>query len=118
MHRLPRPLRGRVGERGMSHTPVDEIQRARAKQLRCTMTRAETLLWRHLKADRLAGLAFRRQSPMGNYIADFARTPASSSLRLMVKAMISRSASATMIAAISGLHRADIVCFDSPMMMW
>jgi very-short-patch-repair endonuclease len=35
------------------------------------MTRAETLLWRHLKADRLAGLAFRRQTPMGNYIADF-----------------------------------------------
>ena len=35
------------------------------------MTRAETLLWRHLKADRLAGIGFRRQSPMGNYIADF-----------------------------------------------
>ena len=36
------------------------------------MTRAETLLWRHLKAKRLAGLGFRRQTPMGNYIADFA----------------------------------------------
>ena len=35
------------------------------------MTRAETLLWRYLKADRLAGLAFRRQTPMGRYIADF-----------------------------------------------
>jgi len=35
------------------------------------MTRAETLLWRYLKADRLAGLAFRRQTPMGHYIADF-----------------------------------------------
>jgi very-short-patch-repair endonuclease len=69
--RLPPPLRGRVGERGMPHTPVDEAQRARAKQLRRTMTRAETLLWRHLKANRLAGLGFRRQSPMGNYIADF-----------------------------------------------
>jgi very-short-patch-repair endonuclease len=55
----------------MPHTPVDDIQRARAKQLRRTMTRAETLLWRHLKASRLAGLGFRRQSPMGNYIADF-----------------------------------------------
>ena len=68
---LPPPLRGRVGERGMPHTPVDEVQRARAKQLRRAMTRAETLLWRHLKADRLAGIGFRRQSPMGNYIADF-----------------------------------------------
>jgi very-short-patch-repair endonuclease len=35
------------------------------------MTRAETLLWRHLKAHRLAALGFRRQCPMGNYIADF-----------------------------------------------
>jgi very-short-patch-repair endonuclease len=55
----------------MPHTPVDEIQRTRARQLRRAMTRAETLLWRHLKANRLAGLGFRRQSPMGNYIADF-----------------------------------------------
>jgi very-short-patch-repair endonuclease len=55
----------------MPHTPVDEVQRTRAKQLRRAMTRAETLLWRHLKADRLAGIGFRRQSPMGNYIADF-----------------------------------------------
>ena len=35
------------------------------------MTRAETLLWRHLKAHRLAALGFRRQVPMGDYIADF-----------------------------------------------
>jgi very-short-patch-repair endonuclease len=55
----------------MPHNEVDRIQRDRAKQLRRTMTRAETLLWRHLKAKRLAGLGFRRQSPMGNYIADF-----------------------------------------------
>ena len=55
----------------MPHTQVDERQRARAKNLRRTMTRAETLLWRHLKANRLAGLGFRRQSPMGDYIADF-----------------------------------------------
>ncbi|WP_249136363.1 endonuclease domain-containing protein [Bradyrhizobium canariense] len=55
----------------MPHDEVGEIQRHRAKRLRREMTRAETLLWRHLKADRLAGLAFRRQTPMGNYIADF-----------------------------------------------
>jgi very-short-patch-repair endonuclease len=35
------------------------------------MTRAETLLWRHLKAHRLARLSFRRQTPIGDYIADF-----------------------------------------------
>ncbi|WP_159005415.1 endonuclease domain-containing protein [Bradyrhizobium sp. S69] len=55
----------------MPHNEVRKIQRARAKQLRRSMTRAETLLWRHLKAHRLAMLGFRRQSPMGNYIADF-----------------------------------------------
>ena len=55
----------------MPHDEVSKIQRDRAKRLRHAMTRAETLLWRHLKADRLAGLAFRRQTPMGQYIADF-----------------------------------------------
>ena len=55
----------------MPHTQVTGLQRARAKQLRRTMTRAETLLWRHLKAHRLVRLGFRRQSPMGDYIADF-----------------------------------------------
>jgi very-short-patch-repair endonuclease len=55
----------------MPHDKVGKIQRTRAKQLRRTMTRAETSLWRHLKAHRLAALGFRRQSPTGNYIADF-----------------------------------------------
>lgn len=36
------------------------------------MTRPETLLWRYLKAEHLAGLSFRRQTPIGNYIVDFA----------------------------------------------
>jgi very-short-patch-repair endonuclease len=55
----------------MPRTQMSDIQRSRAKQLRRAMTHAETLLWRHLKADRLAGLNFRRQTPIGNYIADF-----------------------------------------------
>jgi hypothetical protein len=96
----------------MPHTPVDEIQRARAKQLRRAMTRAETLLWRHLKANRLAGVGFRRQSPMGNYVAD-----ASSSWRSMVKVTISKNVSATMIAAIDGLSLAGTASSASPMMM-
>ena len=68
---LPPPLRGRVGEGGMPHAQVSRVQRGRAKQLRRAMTRAEVLLWRHLKAHRLAALGFRRQSPIGRYIADF-----------------------------------------------
>jgi very-short-patch-repair endonuclease len=55
----------------MPHDEVNKIQRDRAKRMRREMTRAETLLWRYLKADRLAGLGFRRQSPIGNHTADF-----------------------------------------------
>jgi very-short-patch-repair endonuclease len=55
----------------MPHAVVSERQRTRAKQLRQAMTRAETLLWRYLKADRIDGLSFRRQVPFRNYIADF-----------------------------------------------
>jgi very-short-patch-repair endonuclease len=55
----------------MPHAVVSERQRNRAKQLRQAMTRAETLLWRYLKANRVDGLGFRRQTPIRNYIADF-----------------------------------------------
>jgi very-short-patch-repair endonuclease len=56
----------------MPHASVSERQRGRAKQLRQTMTPAETLLWRYLKANQVDGLGFRRQVPFQNYIADFA----------------------------------------------
>jgi very-short-patch-repair endonuclease len=55
----------------MPHAVVSERQRSRAKQLRRAMTRAETLLWRYLKANRMDGVGIRRQTPIGNYIADF-----------------------------------------------
>jgi very-short-patch-repair endonuclease len=56
----------------MPHAVVSNQQRGRAKQLRKAMTRAETLLWRYLKANRVDGLGFRRQAPIRNYIVDFA----------------------------------------------
>jgi very-short-patch-repair endonuclease len=55
----------------MPHAAVDNKQRHRANTLRRTMTRAETLLWRYLKAHHIDGLGFRRQVPMRNYVADF-----------------------------------------------
>jgi very-short-patch-repair endonuclease len=55
----------------MPHQPVNPRQRGRAKNLRRAMTRAETLLWRYLKAHHVDGLGFRRQVPMQSYIADF-----------------------------------------------
>lgn len=44
----------------------------KAKQLRRTMTRAEVILWQHLRKRQMAGHRFRRQVPIGPYIADFA----------------------------------------------
>ena len=42
-----------------------------AKDLRTSMTDAERLLWKHLRAHRLSGQKFRRQQPLGPYIVDF-----------------------------------------------
>ena len=55
----------------MPHAVVSKKQRSRAKRLRQTTTRAETLLWRYIKAHRVDGLSFRRQVPLGPYIVDF-----------------------------------------------
>src|SRR5947209_8690982 len=55
----------------MPHAIVEKRQRTRAKSLRRTMTRAETLLWRYVKAHHIDGLGFRRQVPIRGYIADF-----------------------------------------------
>jgi very-short-patch-repair endonuclease len=55
----------------MPHSNVSTQHRQRAKQLRASMTRAETLLWRYIKAHRIDGLGFRRQVPIRSYIADF-----------------------------------------------
>ncbi len=43
----------------------------RARNLRRQSTDAECLLWRHLRDRQLAGLKFRRQHPLGNFIVDF-----------------------------------------------
>jgi len=43
-----------------------------AKTLRREMTRAEVILWTHLRRHAINGLRFRRQHPIGPYIADFA----------------------------------------------
>ncbi len=42
-----------------------------AKNLRQNMTDAERRLWRELRAQRFSGWKFRRQEPLGAYIADF-----------------------------------------------
>jgi very-short-patch-repair endonuclease len=46
--------------------------RDRARAMRKAPTPAERVLWGMLRGGRLEGLKFRRQVPIGTYIADFA----------------------------------------------
>jgi very-short-patch-repair endonuclease len=45
--------------------------RTHAKALRRDMTLAERVIWRAVRAHRLNGAGFRRQTPIGPYIVDF-----------------------------------------------
>jgi len=48
------------------------ITQNRARSLRNHTTDTEQYLWRYLRGHQLGGHRFRRQVPIGNYIADFA----------------------------------------------
>ena len=41
------------------------------RELRQSATNAETILWQYLRNRKLNGLKFRRQHPVGNFVADF-----------------------------------------------
>jgi very-short-patch-repair endonuclease len=45
--------------------------KAKAKELRLNMTKAEKKLWERIKRKQLYGMHFRRQHPYGIYIIDF-----------------------------------------------
>ena len=64
----PLPLEG-----GGSKTPQQYSKFAllKAKDLRKNQTDAEQKLWQYLRANRFYGLKFKRQQPIGKYIADF-----------------------------------------------
>jgi very-short-patch-repair endonuclease len=51
------------------HVPPEQTSFAR--RLRRDMTAAETIIWRSLRAGRLRGAKFRRQVPIGPFVADF-----------------------------------------------
>lgn len=65
--RPPSPARGE-GKRGATVAPE---MRRRARVLRQTMTDAERKLWYALRDRRFANFKFRRQVPIGPFIADF-----------------------------------------------
>jgi very-short-patch-repair endonuclease len=48
-----------------------DLKREAARQLRLNATEAERKLWHCLRDKRLLGLRFRRQQPIGPYVADF-----------------------------------------------
>ena len=50
---------------------ISDRTQKQAKSLRRAMTEAEQRLWYHLRNRRLNGYKFKRQYPIGNYIADF-----------------------------------------------
>jgi very-short-patch-repair endonuclease len=51
---------------------TERTSRPRAKAMRREMTKAELVLWNHLREANRHGFKFRRQHPIGSYIADFA----------------------------------------------
>jgi very-short-patch-repair endonuclease len=56
----------------MPHTDIASRTRRRARSLRHNTTDAEMALWRELRRMKALGFHFRRQTPVGPYVADFA----------------------------------------------
>ena len=56
----------------MAKRPISDFKRKTAKTLRANTTAAEDILWRHLRRLEVKGSHFRRQVPIGPYVADFA----------------------------------------------
>jgi very-short-patch-repair endonuclease len=74
---FPPPFTGEVASRACGETEgaVRDRERKlmkRAKELRGRMPNAEVILWSQLRQASAIGLRFRRQHPIGPYIADFA----------------------------------------------
>jgi very-short-patch-repair endonuclease len=61
-----------LGEVSMPHSHVDRKTRTRAKTLRRELTKSEQEMWNMLRDLRPYGARFRRETPIGPYIADFA----------------------------------------------
>ena len=73
---IPSPLAGEggahceaVGGRGGRSTKASAL--GNAKHMRANPTEAERALWQVLRNKRLSGWKFKRQQPIGRYIADF-----------------------------------------------
>ena len=56
----------------MPHSNIESVARKRARTLRSKLTKAERDMWDMLRDLRPYGARFRRETPIGPYIADFA----------------------------------------------
>ena len=65
------PLWGRVGVGARMQNQSTNSAQRHARTLRRGMTDSERKLWSGLRAEQL-GVKFRRQHPLGSYVADFA----------------------------------------------
>jgi very-short-patch-repair endonuclease len=68
---FPSPLEGEGGSRRLTDEGAAGRTLIFAKQLRKDMTEAEGKLWSALRGRRFENFKFRRQVPIGKYIADF-----------------------------------------------
>jgi len=50
----------------------EDRSRKFAKRMRGSLTDAETIMWSFLRRDQVEGLRFRKQHPIGPFVADFA----------------------------------------------
>jgi len=66
----------------VTHPPVDPVVELRARQMRSALTPSEQKLWAAIRGSRL-GVCFRRQVPLGRFIADFVAPWCGSSLKWM-----------------------------------
>ncbi|MDX8501047.1 endonuclease domain-containing protein [Mesorhizobium sp. VK4C] len=55
----------------MPHQPVATAKRRFARAMRREATEAEDRLWQELRGRRLDKIKFRRQAPIGKFVADF-----------------------------------------------
>ncbi|HEX9906381.1 MAG TPA: endonuclease domain-containing protein [Propylenella sp.] len=56
----------------MPHTRISRETREKARDHRKYLSKAERILWSHLRELKSEGMRFRRQAPLGPYIVDFA----------------------------------------------
>lgn len=59
-------------DRPMVHTRISHETRQKAQSLRKVLSKAERILWSHLRELKSEGMRFRKQAPIGRYIVDFA----------------------------------------------